>query len=213
MWRFIETKGCVRVVLDREMDGREDRTGCEDGEEACYRCEGRAKARRRGGEGEAGGGGQIAGEGIGEGVEEEEAAEEEKAVEEEEAAGLGEVGSEVDERRAREGSIEEDGEAGALEREGEIYRGRIQRRRYGQAERERQAEESIEVEIFRGVLDEWSAGCPWCRAIGEAEEVWRAHRLEDCEEVEAEAVIEMAERVKRVVRWEVYSCCFDCGVP
>ena len=56
MWRFIETKGCVRVVLDREMDGREDRTGCKDGEEACYRCEGRAKARRRGGEGEAGGG-------------------------------------------------------------------------------------------------------------------------------------------------------------
>lgn len=38
MWEFMETKGCVRIVLDREMDGRDDRVGCEEGEEVCYRC-------------------------------------------------------------------------------------------------------------------------------------------------------------------------------
>ncbi|KAJ1677962.1 hypothetical protein EV182_005075, partial [Spiromyces aspiralis] len=48
MWEFIETKGCVRAVLDREMDGRQDRAACEDGEEACYRCEARARAGRVG---------------------------------------------------------------------------------------------------------------------------------------------------------------------
>ena len=216
MWSFTETKGCVRVVLDREMDGRVDRTGCEDGEEACYRCEGR-RVRWEGGEGQTAEG-QMAEEGIeeGEGAEgqtAEEGIREGEGAEEEEAAGSGEVGSEVDERRAREGLMEEDGEAGAMERKAEIDRGRVQRRRYGQAERERQAEESMEVEMLRSILEEWSAGCPWCRATGEAEEVWRAHGLEGCEEVEAEAVIEMVERVKRVVRWEAYSCCFNCGVP
>jgi len=46
MWEFIETKGCVRAVLDREMDGRKDRVGyeVEAGEQACYRCEERARA-------------------------------------------------------------------------------------------------------------------------------------------------------------------------
>jgi hypothetical protein len=206
MWGFTETKGCVRVVLDREMDGREDRTRCEEGEEACYRCEGRRVGWE---EGE----GQTAEEGIGDG----------EGVEEEKVAGLGEMGSEVDGRRVREGGMERDSEEGdseegdseegEMEREAEIYRGRVQRRRYAQAERGRQAEESMEVEMFRSVLDGWLAGCPWCRAIGEAEEVWRAHRLENCEEVEAEAVVEMVQRVKRVVRWEAYSCCFDCGIP
>ncbi|KAK3898445.1 P-loop containing nucleoside triphosphate hydrolase protein [Staphylotrichum tortipilum] len=38
MWEFMETDGCVRAVLDREMDGRSDRDRCEEGEEACYRC-------------------------------------------------------------------------------------------------------------------------------------------------------------------------------
>jgi Helicase conserved C-terminal domain len=38
MREFITTEGCMRVVLDREMDGRVDRVGCEEGEEKCGRC-------------------------------------------------------------------------------------------------------------------------------------------------------------------------------
>jgi superfamily II DNA helicase RecQ len=36
MWEFLETKQCVRAVLDREMNGRADRVRCGKGEEACY---------------------------------------------------------------------------------------------------------------------------------------------------------------------------------
>jgi hypothetical protein len=39
-WDFLCGRQCRRVVLDRVMDGREDRAGCEDGEEACDVCRG-----------------------------------------------------------------------------------------------------------------------------------------------------------------------------
>ena len=35
MKEFIDGKTCKRVVMDREMDGRVDRVGCEVGEERC----------------------------------------------------------------------------------------------------------------------------------------------------------------------------------
>ena len=38
---------CRRVVIDREMDGRGDRFGCEVGEERCDVCQGRARGRKR----------------------------------------------------------------------------------------------------------------------------------------------------------------------
>lgn len=41
MREFIEARGCMRVVLDREMDGRMDRERCEEGEERCEWCEAR----------------------------------------------------------------------------------------------------------------------------------------------------------------------------
>jgi superfamily II DNA helicase RecQ len=47
MWEFTGTRGCMRAVLDREMDGRMDRDGCEDGEESCCRCAAAAEERRR----------------------------------------------------------------------------------------------------------------------------------------------------------------------
>ena len=38
MQEFIRGRECRRVVLDREMDGRVDRIGCEAGEEQCDIC-------------------------------------------------------------------------------------------------------------------------------------------------------------------------------
>jgi hypothetical protein len=38
---IVEGDGCIRVVIDREMDGNMARRGCEKGEEACTWCRGR----------------------------------------------------------------------------------------------------------------------------------------------------------------------------
>jgi len=49
MWDDIAGQGCRRIVLDREMDGRTDRAGCEEGEERCDRCvEGEEEEGREG---------------------------------------------------------------------------------------------------------------------------------------------------------------------
>lgn len=47
MQRFLEGQECRRIVYDRQMDGREDRFGCEDGEERCDVCVSRGRARKR----------------------------------------------------------------------------------------------------------------------------------------------------------------------
>ncbi|KAK4242971.1 P-loop containing nucleoside triphosphate hydrolase protein, partial [Corynascus novoguineensis] len=164
MWEFIETKGCVRAVLDREMDGREDRIGCEveAGEQACYRCEERARA-----------------------------------------ATTSHIEEEGSRQKRRDTEIE-----------AELQRARIRRRIYGQAERRRQADEAVEVEQFQGILDTWSAGCQWCRAIGEGEAAYSSHTLfEGCQDENAEAVQDMVKQARQAVKWAPYSCCFQCGIP
>jgi hypothetical protein len=44
------------------------------------------------------------------------------------------------------------------------------------------------VEQFRAILREWSVGCIWCRATGEAEEVYRRHTLDSCQEGDADYI-------------------------
>ncbi|KAK3896428.1 hypothetical protein C8A05DRAFT_20594, partial [Staphylotrichum tortipilum] len=84
---------------------------------------------------------------------------------------------------------------------------------WGQEERQRQATEIEEVEQFREILREWSVGCTWCRAIGEEPGVYRGHGIQECMEDDAANVRRTVERVRGVVRWAPYSCCFDCGLP
>jgi hypothetical protein len=71
-----------------------------------------------------------------------------------------------------------------MEVEAEIQRGRVRNSGgcHSRAERRRQAEESVEVKQFREVLRQWSVGCPWSRAIGEVEEVYREHTLDRYQE-------------------------------
>lgn len=38
MQEFVDTESCRRIVLDRVLDGRMDRSACEEGEEACDNC-------------------------------------------------------------------------------------------------------------------------------------------------------------------------------
>jgi superfamily II DNA helicase RecQ len=121
MGEFIGTEGCMRVILDRVMDGRTDRVSCEEGEEKCYRCyHETVRGEEEGGEEEGGeeeGGGEEGGgeEGGGEEGGEEEGGEEEGGEEEggEEEGGEEEGGEE-------EGGEEEGGEEG--EGEGVVVR-------------------------------------------------------------------------------------------
>jgi hypothetical protein len=76
-------------------------------------------------------------------------------------------------------------------------------------ERRRQAEEGEQVERLREVAEQWSAGCAWCRAGGRPAE---AHVLSACREDNADRVQAMVARMQGV-RWDAYSCCFDCGFP
>lgn len=47
MHEYLEGGKCRRVTLDREMDGRIDRIGCESGEKRCDVCNGTASGRRK----------------------------------------------------------------------------------------------------------------------------------------------------------------------
>ena len=47
MLEFVEGKKCKRIVLDKEMDGRVDRYGCEIGDERCDVCQGQGNRRVR----------------------------------------------------------------------------------------------------------------------------------------------------------------------
>lgn len=47
MHEYIEGERCRKVIMDREMDGRVDRIGCESGEKRCDVCSGAARGRRR----------------------------------------------------------------------------------------------------------------------------------------------------------------------
>ena len=44
---FLESVKCRRVILDKEMDGRVDRRGCEMGEERCDICRGAPRGEKR----------------------------------------------------------------------------------------------------------------------------------------------------------------------
>lgn len=107
-------------------------------------------------------------------------------------------------------------ETGASLGEDDVDRAEFNQQRQARAglrrrEMEVQSKEQIEVQEMIQALEVWSEGCPWCRAWGE--ETWRRHRLADCTEADAGEVRAGVEKMKALARWEMYSCCFDCGVP
>ncbi|KAK4221164.1 P-loop containing nucleoside triphosphate hydrolase protein [Podospora fimiseda] len=182
MWEFLETAGCVRVVLDREMDGRTDRKGCEDGDERCYRCEAAAPVAM-------------------------ETVRQKQKWREEEDRRLVEI---LDEQETEGQGMSPDLRADV---EVKTYRTRARRRKHGWDVRIEQSEEALEVERFKEILEEWATGCMWCRATGEEKRVYSGHRLEECMEEDSGVVRQTVERVRRKIRWEKYSGCFDCGIP
>jgi superfamily II DNA helicase RecQ len=207
MWEFTQTRGCVRVVLDREMDGRTDRERCGDGEEPCHRCRAADEERRRQ-------------ERLMEGLDERDTAEAavervteriiervtekvtERAIERatEEAA---ETAAEADGggRRDRGGGVLTTGQTTEADTEVETYRARVQRRMRGWDERIRQSKEVLEVERFAVMSEQWASGCTWCRATGEKEQVCGSRTIEECSGEDAGVVRDAVEMVKRELRY------------
>jgi hypothetical protein len=91
---------------------------------------------------------------------------------------------------------------------------RSKRQRLAAREMEQAGGEMREVEELAERLEEWSEGCVACRAFGiGAEGRWKGHGLEGCGEEGGEMVRAAVEKVREVLRWEAYSCCFVCGLP
>ena len=162
MREFITTEGCMRVVLDREMDGRLDRIGCENEEEKCSQCRERLSI--------------VETDRVGEDRYEEEELD-------------GDLGNEE-----------------RLEFEHEVEA----RRAAAYKEMELQSTELLGIQGLEERLDEWKEGCQRCRAWGERCE---GHNIKDCIEADAAEVQKGLEIIKSLIRWERFSCCFECGVP
>ena len=162
MREFITTSGCMRVVLDRAMDGREDRIGCEFGEEKCDGCQGRNGLQES----------DFDAEGIN--VD-------------------GEIERELMEEETRE-----------LEQE-------VERRRImAVGEMQLQSEEMISVMGLEERLEQWVIGCQWCRVWGLR---CSDHDIKNCKKSSVDNIREGISKFKSMVKWERFSCCFDCGIP
>lgn len=74
-----------------------------------------------------------------------------------------------------------------------------------------QSREQLEVERLGEMLQEWADGCQWCRVNDWASA--KQHQLADCNQKQADDVRKGVREMRKRIRWERYSCCFQCGVP
>ena len=233
MKEFIEGKVCRRVVLDREMDGRFDRTDCEVGEEMCDICRGKFGGRKRK-------------RAIGRINEEEEELEEEEAergennegdfdvrsiseggfpdsglVIEDDVTVEGDTGGEeiVEEERVEEEMVEEERFKEEIVEEEMFEEERFHgmfRKEVTRYEQQRTIEEGI-GRVTRGVdlvsiIDGWLGRCVICKARGRR--VQQYHDWRECRVREGDRE-NMARALERMmeVRFERYSGCTFCKMP
>jgi RecQ family ATP-dependent DNA helicase len=174
-----EGRQCRRIVLDEYLDGRKDRTECEEGEEKCDECsEEYIMMCKEEGEGE----------------------EEENEMRWPE----GEKDEEEEEDEERIGST---GESMM-----EVYRKQEQQRRmtHQRVIGERQ-EFGINIErLIRG-LQYWQGKCAVCHRSGRSLD--DDHVLAECEREESKEAKGFSGVIKRGIKFENYSGCFECGIP
>jgi superfamily II DNA helicase RecQ len=180
---ILQGDGCIRVVLDRAMDGDMLRQSCRAGEEACSRCQ------------EQG----VLSEEAPSAVEMPSTVEEMPSTVEEMPSTVEEMPSTVEETPAD--------TADRLEFERQL----AARRSLSQRERAQQSREQLEVLRLAEMLQEWKDCCPWCCVYDWAGE--GQHQLTDCMQDEADTVREGVREMQRVLQWEKFSCCFNCSVP
>jgi len=222
----IEGKECRRVVLDKEMDGRSDRRGCEVEEEKCDVCDSKVRGRKRR---------WVEVEGAREDEErflnrEVEAPREfevtsRRRVEEERIRGEFEVGeeersseySDIDDITFNDSGVvveerEEDlrGEEEVLRREFEEQKRLEEARRWVRIEEK--IRDGIEVEKYVELLDAWQGVCVICKAKerpGDRGHHWRECDCRESERRFFEGVLRIIEQIK----FERYSGCSFCRVP
>ena len=230
---FVAGYNCRRVIMDRIMDGRMDRVGCEEGEEQCDVCwrnqevdlpklplptsspsvvqASQELPTLRGNE-----------EGL-------------------ISSDVGFRDSGISKSMSSQGSIPQSTSpkipsSPVSEDQGFINQspipGRFQTSQdememqtmFEQQQRERQwlasnvtrqrREEGQEIAEFEEALRKWANGCPLCRVQRRRQ---HQHRLKDCTHPELETVLSavqtMTQEIQGKRRFAEFSCCYDCGVP
>jgi superfamily II DNA helicase RecQ len=75
-------------------------------------------------------------------------------------------------------------------------------------------EEGQEIGEFEEALRKWANRCPLCKLQGMQHQ---QHRLEDCPHPEIETILSavqtMTKEIQGKKRFAKFSCCYDCGVP
>ncbi len=71
-----------------------------------------------------------------------------------------------------------------------------------------QSAEMLEISALEERLKEWKEGCQGCRAAGRKRMKCESHSIWECEGEQADMIREEMGRIKRVIRWEKFSCCF-----
>lgn len=238
MCEYLEGGKCRRVVLDREMDGRVDRIGCENGEKLCDVCRGTVRSRRArvvvraegfvpsqqqrrdelllADDSTAENWDGIAPDEESTGARSRLRSSKEDGEEAESGLGLIEVGDESDGTRSEERGLkrsrgQEADELHAEERE---------RREEAQVRKKMRLTERASGEVGRDELakrlDEWTKiGCSVCWAQGQIQRARSARSWKGCKEHNRGAGKRMEEVTRKIERLEMtrFSGCKFCWVP
>lgn len=75
-----------------------------------------------------------------------------------------------------------------------------------------QSDAALEVEGFQRELERWNGKCPYCYIRGEGGRT-AEHGLTECSMEGVEKTQTLFDWMKRMIRYEKYSVCYDCGIP
>jgi superfamily II DNA helicase RecQ len=189
MREFVQGDMCRRVILDQVMDERMDREGCEEEEEACDICQERAReAERR----------ILRARFI-------------EAMEEHDDSGVVLDQDEVDSEGSFNRGFGCERRAGVgIASEVEFHLQETQREWTQSMIVQQRREEAWGVQRLEEHLEQWMLRCPWCvvrRQDG------HGHSIEGCLHEGAHAIQEGIADMQEKVRFEKFSCCFECHVP
>jgi superfamily II DNA helicase RecQ len=239
---FVARYNCRRIIIDRIMDGRMDRVGCEEGEEQCdvcwsnqqvdlpiaqlpacstsIVCSGCKELPRleRSRECLIPSAVKFEDSGIGNSISSQ--AQESRQVQESTMPSSPPIidSSPISEDNGFINHSPIPGRFQTVQEEAEMQT------MFEQQQRERQwlasritkqrREEGQEIAEFEAALRKWANRCPLCKLQGKQQQ---QHRLEDCKQAESETVLRsvqtMTEEMQGKKRFAKFSCCFDCGVP
>jgi hypothetical protein len=80
-------------------------------------------------------------------------------------------------------------------------------------EMELQSREMLEVQVLEERLEEWMLGCQRCRAAGKVGKECEGYSIWECCKERADIIRDEVKRIKGLIKWERFSCCFECGIP